>query len=256
MEDVADLIRKSTRGIAELNRLSPTKKRLFSNDLTLVALAMRSGYLVDVLLPDDPVSVFTNLLQILRRESPIFKDTFHIFDPISHQSFLVNATLLRRRLACLTEIQFISLPSCDSCQLLQGVPAAVRDLHGQLAPCLDAQEVPLTISLTACDSSAGVPIAAVLIEYPLAYVPDTTLTSFLHQIPLDVYECTVRIGSHTHILLKFSCPAVLGENYPDKLSPDRIRAHLEGYFGPRFDRWEAVELQVKHHTATHDRLLL
>ncbi|KAM6494315.1 hypothetical protein JOM56_010676, partial [Amanita muscaria] len=56
-----------------------------------------------------------------------------------------------------------------------------------------------------------VPIAAVLIEYPLAYVPDTTLTSFLHQIPLDVYECTVRIGSHTHILLKFSCPAVLGE---------------------------------------------
>ena len=140
---------------------------------------------------------------------------------------------------------------------LQGVPADVQEALHRLALKLDPQDMPLSVPLPVCDSTAAVPIAAALVEYPVAYVPGT-VTSFLHRVPLDVYECIVKFNSHTRSLLKFSCPAVLGEKQPDKLSPDRVRANLQVHFGgeARFGKWKEAQLQVTHHVEMHERVAL
>lgn len=117
---------------------------------------------------------------------------------------------------------------------------------------------PLTLSLPIHDSSVSVPIAAVLIEYPVAFVPDLNITSFLNHIPLDVYECTVKFNLKSHPLLKFSCPVELGMKHPDVLSQDHLLVYMRSLFGSkeRLGRWEEVDLQVNHRTETHDRVAL
>ena len=77
-----------------------------------------TGYLVDAILPHDPEQVFSNLLRTLRSRSPIFKDITHILDTTCGQSFIVNGSLLRRRLLHLGDVKFVHLPSSDSCHLV------------------------------------------------------------------------------------------------------------------------------------------
>jgi hypothetical protein len=141
---------------------------------------------------------------------------------------------------------------------LQGIPAKVRETLETLKAYWDATSKPLTLSLPVLDSSVSVPVAAVLIEYPVAFVPDPTITSFLNYIPLDVYECIVKFKLNSHTLLRFSCPSELGMKHPDLLSPDRLLVYMRCLLGSkeRLGGWEEVDLQVVHRTETHDRVAL
>ncbi|PFH54056.1 hypothetical protein AMATHDRAFT_95695, partial [Amanita thiersii Skay4041] len=101
----------------------------------------------------------------------------------------------------------------------------------------------------------SVPLAAVLLEYPVAYVPKATVTTFFQNIPLDVYECTLTIDSQLHPLLRFSCPVDIGKTH-EPLSPDGIQTALQMYFRPRLHDLDHASLQVVHHVETHDRVAM
>lgn len=104
-----------------------------------------------------------------------------------------------------------------------------------------------------------VPLAAVLIEYPVAYVPfSAEQTSFLSGQPLDVYECVLLYakGQHRHTLLKFSCPSIIAaQNH--FFSPNAVVERLKSRFTPRLQRVdESWSVDVVVSSETHDRVAL
>lgn len=101
-----------------------------------------------------------------------------------------------------------------------------------------------------------VPLAAYLLEYPVAYVPcSEEQTSFLAGAALDVYECTFQ-AAEAHILLKFSCPSGIGELHPE-LSAGRLVESLRHRFGLRLRAAGLPDnLIVQHHMKTYDRVSL
>ena len=100
-----------------------------------------------------------------------------------------------------------------------------------------------------------IPLAAFLLEYPVGYVPlGANQTTFLSNIPLDVYECVLEDSSGEHTLLKFSCPQCVSQSV-SRLAPDEVRRRLVGRFRPRL---RAVEysggLKVRHTQETLPRI--
>ena len=100
-----------------------------------------------------------------------------------------------------------------------------------------------------------IPLAAFLLEYPVGYVPlDANQTTFLSNIPLDVYECVLEDSEGEHTLLKFSCPQCVSQSV-SRLAPDEVRRRLVGRFRPRL---RAVEysggLKVRHTQETLPRI--
>lgn len=117
----------------------------------------------------------------------------------------------------------------------------------------------------------SVPLAAVLLEYPIAYVPaHADQTVFLAGVELDVYDCVLSFsqapdgrdtggdhnGPYEHRLLKFSCPSRLAEEAPNLL-PTRLIESMLARFEPRLDAAGCqCSLAVRHATETHDRVSL
>ena len=104
-----------------------------------------------------------------------------------------------------------------------------------------------------------VPLAALLLEYPVAYVPSSDIqVRFLDNIPLDVYECTlVTENDQTHPLVKFSCPSNLAEAHPDDLGALHIVAYLRGNFQDRLNKSvQGATLRITHSRETKDRFAL
>lgn len=104
-----------------------------------------------------------------------------------------------------------------------------------------------------------VPLAAVLIEYPIAYVPiSAEQTSFLNGQPLDIYECVLHHAKwqHRYTLLKFSCPSDIGA--PNLFfSPNAVAERLKGRFTPRLQTVdESWSIEVVISTETRDRVAL
>ncbi|KAG5221325.1 hypothetical protein IMY05_C4432000400 [Salix suchowensis] len=90
------------------------------------------------------------------------------------------------------------------------------------------------IQLPESHPSAMIPLAAVLLEYPVAYAPppESALFTFLGGISLDIYEVILISSSsesRRHTLLKFSCPHGLDEG----LSPEVVKERLYNHFKPR-----------------------
>jgi len=105
-----------------------------------------------------------------------------------------------------------------------------------LNPSIVAIQIPS--DLTSGREHLLIPLAALLLEYPVGYVPlDPHQTTFLSNIPLDVYECVLEDSGEEHTLLKFSCPQHVGRSVA-RLAPDEVRGRLEDRFRPRL---EAVE---------------
>lgn len=83
-----------------------------------------------------------------------------------------------------------------------------------------------------------IPLAAVLLDYPIAYVPESeSQTSFLSGTPLVVYRCRLvgkpqgdEDNDKQHVLLQFSCPVSL-EN--SMVSTRKTVSFLEHTFQPR-----------------------
>jgi hypothetical protein len=106
-----------------------------------------------------------------------------------------------------------------------------------------------------------IPIAAILLEYPIAYVPTSSdETAFLSGQPLNVYECHLIHANgeppDRHTLLKFSCPAIIGvEHY--QLSSHKLIEGLKAKFVPRLqaaDDHISVDIHVL--TEKFDRVAL
>lgn len=108
-----------------------------------------------------------------------------------------------------------------------------------------------------------VPLAAVLIDYPVAYMPvSPSQTAFLGAEPLDVYEVAFSLdivdspstNTRDFTFLKFSCPRKLADTCP-RLSHTHLVQRLEDIFTPRLDKIGAG-IAVRHHTETLDRVAL
>jgi len=118
-----------------------------------------------------------------------------------------------------------------------------------------------------------IPLAALLLEYPIAYVPTSPdQTLFLSHVPLDVYEFVLVFvhpcgdgrsagdsrsdqGWNRHTLLKFSCPRGLDP----PIEKGKLVGNLESHFQVRLQEAGLngiVLLGVDHHAQTFDRVAL
>ena len=111
--------------------------------------------------------------------------------------------------------------------------------------------------------SNAVPLAAVLLEYEVAYVPPDTPTGpavFLSGVTVNTYECflDLRLPDSDHTILKFSSPRALAISYPIQLGPDEIVRRLTAKLGERLAQIGdfTVSLRLVCGSITLDRLAL
>ncbi|KAJ3996914.1 hypothetical protein F5050DRAFT_1807297 [Lentinula boryana] len=270
----------------------------FAFDLALVALSIRvygllhlSGCLVDAFLPKDPCRGFSALLYRLKQKSNLLRDVVHVYEPCSEQSFLINPLRLLARYPIedvansqLTEWPF-SLPIFVSTnsppEVLytppEGLFAIVQDLILQISnPSSTLNQSSTIILPQGLSASLTVPLAAILLEYPVAYCPSATIGSpFLTSVTLDVYEVRLMLNSEDvdtssqrkptpspedeerdhRSVLKFSCPSGLGHSSPN-LSHQTIKEQLQSCFDHRLANFLHRDLSVHHTIETLDRVAL
>lgn len=116
-----------------------------------------------------------------------------------------------------------------------------------------------------------VPLAALILDYPVAYVPvipqQSPLTSptFLAGVLVSTYECVLTYDPSpsapqaTVSVMKFSCPQVLEEACPERVSSQLIKKQLEGLFARRLRELGiegSARVQVVHKRVSYDRLAL
>ncbi|KAJ6477404.1 hypothetical protein C8R47DRAFT_1323368 [Mycena vitilis] len=227
-------------------RISAPKRRAFALDLGLIALGCRCAWLVDVVVVADAEKVYTDLLRILRQKHPVFDGVQHLWESSSEQSFFVNSALRQKSESTVNHVAFVLLG--QNPQPLSGPPPGVLVALRML---VDMTTRALSLSV---EPRTAIPLAAVLLGYPVAYVPEAEGT-FLAQATLDVYECRVRASGWEHALLKFSCPAALAVAHREKLASARIVVSLRTRFEPRL-RELGLELVVEHSTEVMDRVAL
>ncbi|KAJ7784524.1 hypothetical protein B0H16DRAFT_1876963 [Mycena metata] len=230
-----------------LRRMPGPKRKVFGFDIGLIALGCRSALLVDAVVVQDPENVYADFLRILRQKHEIFNSIEHVLEPSSQQSFFVNTAHCKASVSA-ADVSFVLLQKEP--QLLDRPPpdilAALEKLKTATPLSLPNGLLPRTLT----------GLAAVLLGYSVGYVPDGD-AAFLAQVALDVYACTVRASDweYVHQLLKFSCPAALGEAHPEQLAPARIVARLTTRLEPRLKEL-GLTLMVQHSTETMDRVAL
>ena len=111
------------------------------------------------------------------------------------------------------------------------------------------------------DLDVAVPVAAILLEYPVIYVPTSANQStFLSGEPLHVYECILNNEIQCtlpqgHSLLKFSVPCRVSTIR--RLSPENIENKLKALYETRLkDCGCNLTLTVRHDTKVFDRVAL
>ncbi|KAK0221625.1 hypothetical protein IW262DRAFT_1375276 [Armillaria fumosa] len=213
----------------ELVRLVSTSNsrswRKFAVDLSLVALSVRTGYLVDTYATR---TVFEKLVIALRKRNALFNDIIHLYEPAADQSFFINVPRFHSRAPDFHDTIYVSVssylvsPPEDVLNTLRSIEIQPTDIS-----CTLPSELPVEITI---------PLAAVLLEYPVAYVPNDA-TSPARQ-NLDVYECLLSEGV---TIVKFSCPSSLADR-------ETITKSLRLRFGR--------DVEVKYTSETVDRLVL
>lgn len=244
-------------------------KRRFLTDLTIVALSIRTGYLVDLFALSDPVRSFSRLLAALRintKTKVIFARVFHLYEPHSEQSFFINAQLLSERIHTLSGRSeappeyplFIHLQS--SAKVTYEIPQQVLQVLVGLLPLSQSVELPLSFSLSDLTLETVVPLAAILLDYLVAYVPYPPYPNTLSGVPLDVYECILTISSHDstadwkHSFIKFSCPTTSREDFT-QLKSENVILKLAAMFADRLGTTRGASIRVKHSSETVDRVV-
>jgi hypothetical protein len=209
----------------------------------------------------------------------LFQVVVHVYEPRSEQSFFINAPLLLAKLSPASWPVFVSTD--DSPNILaeppEDIPSLVQNLANQLldrSSWNDASAIVLPDNLSV---TSTVPLAALLLEYPVAYCPGTIATGpYLSHVTLDVYEVYVQlldnedkalvqqqtwippsdILNRRHSILKFSCPSVLGISFPERLSPELLMGQLRSRFNSRITSEIAATVIVHHSIETLDRVAL
>jgi hypothetical protein len=117
----------------------------------------------------------------------------------------------------------------------------------------------MTVSLDSLGQDVIIPLAAFLLEYPVAYVPASAhQTTFLPGECLDVYDCTLvsEAVPNSHSLLKFSCPHQLGLEHM-VISPVRLMGEMKLRYETRLkDMGCNWIFGIQHHTESFDRVAL
>ena len=143
------------------------------------------------------------------------------------------------------------------------MPRQVLQVLVSLLPLAQSVELPLSFSLPSDTAfETVVPLAAILLDYLVAYVPYPSYPNTLSGIPLDFYEYILTIPSHdsmldlNHSIIKFSCPASLGEDFT-QLIPENVTRKLAAIFADRLSAaWAGgVTIRVKHSSETLDRVV-
>lgn len=108
-----------------------------------------------------------------------------------------------------------------------------------------------------------VPIAAILLDYEIAYVPSASDShTFLSGVPVTTYECLLASDNNHSVqplsVMKFSCPTALETTYPGTLSPEGIMGRVKAKLDRRFvDIGEpSLVSTVICETVVHERLAL
>ncbi|KAG7445748.1 uncharacterized protein BT62DRAFT_932914 [Guyanagaster necrorhizus] len=185
----------------------------------------RTGYLVDTFATR---IIFEKLLVALREKNPLFKDVVHLYEPTADQSFFINVPRFHFRAPEFNDTIYVSVsgylisPPENVLNTLQSIEIRATDIS-----CTLPSDLPVDVT---------VPLAAVLLEYPIAYVPHGAILP--ERQSLDVYECTLSGGV---TIVKFSCPSSL-------VSREIITQSLRLRFG--------MDVEVMCMSETVDRLIL
>ncbi|KII90602.1 hypothetical protein PLICRDRAFT_52328 [Plicaturopsis crispa FD-325 SS-3] len=275
-DDTVAVVYETARIIPEFRKSSHVRLRSFSEDVALVALSVRSAYLVDAIAVSS--RALTALVVKLRQSekgifSSRFKQLIQVHDLESEQSFLANAPML---MAISDSLQYQSIvqgepsvPSDNSLwtrfvvldvepHLIQRPPHALFSAVQGVCENWRASQMPSYALPSGLDQQTLVPLAGVLLGYPVAYVPvSASQTAFLPGALLDVYECIlVHLQGRRHTLLKFSCPSSVALENPS-LAPAALVASITHVFKSRLaDLNAGIDLKVLHHTAAFDRVAL
>jgi len=268
-------------------KIPHAKLQTFAVDVTLVSLQIRTGYLFDAFSlarlhwSKTPSYILADTIRVLRKKSKAFHDVVVLHDIVHDQLFFVNVPLLLRRCHeefCL-DIQagskaddasrpyttFVLLD--DHPRLLHDIPAGVLHLLQTLCPLLEAnttsaypQELLTIPSSHDTSTSDIIPFAAVILEYPIAYVPvSPDQSAFLPWEVLDAYECILMIEEGKTktrcTICKFSCPKSL--SHYGGLGIDQLQEMLGKLFTTRVKCTDVEgHVEVRHHQETHERVAL
>jgi hypothetical protein len=141
------------------------------------------------------------------------------------------------------------------------MPQQVLQVLADLLPLTQSVELLLSFSLSSETATLEtvVPLAAILLDYLVAYVPYPSYPNTLSGVSLDFYECILTIPGRDdlkHSFIKFSCPTTLREDLT-QLKPDTITLKLTAIFADRFGtaRTGDVNIRVKHSSETVDRVV-
>ncbi|EMD39858.1 hypothetical protein CERSUDRAFT_122030 [Gelatoporia subvermispora B] len=256
--DIFAATRCQAQSLPSLSRVTRSKLEQFCVDISLVATSVRTGYLFDAFAlppsrpPTRPENALAALIVALRQEFDVFKNVAVLHEPVSEQMFILNMELVRRRLHELQDehsprtswerrwTHFVT-PSANPGLL----PSAPRELLGLLQTLSfhSGSSIPPYLTLTpssptSMDANTLVPLAAFLLEYPVAYVPSPSSndTIYLPDVPLDVYEYVISWTDtrqdREHVVLKFSCPNTIGQTVED-LGIERMVDRLTDHFKER-----------------------
>ncbi|KAF9241112.1 hypothetical protein BU15DRAFT_73591 [Melanogaster broomeanus] len=231
---------QEAENVKELRKLPRAKLLQFALDTCLVAYGIRAGYLVDAIWSPDLTRALTALLRALRKESSVFRDVVSWNHSSATQSFIVKIPLLEEKLAALVDDvgQCVFVRLDESLSVSSKPPDALQEVLSKMRAAMATSPDILSFSLPeGLTQEILVPLAAVVIDYPVAYVPASSeQTSFLGGDALDIYDvsCKGPLSLHStdpsrleqeHVVLKFSCPHALVSKHPE-LSPGALTEKL------------------------------
>jgi hypothetical protein len=199
LDETLAILRNVIKGIA-YDILVPSKPRPsvtrindFAIQVALVMTGIRSGYLVDTLTLR--FEYLANFLEVLQQVAP--SDLAVCWEATCEQVFFINSRLLKSRIALKDFPSWISVTQPPSLVSIGETGGSLpTDLHKTLEPLCFSPflqimlEVGYIHKLQARSPFDGCPLAAFLLEYPVAYVIETDSLPFLSDVSLCVYECT------------------------------------------------------------------
>ncbi|KAF8903120.1 hypothetical protein CPB84DRAFT_1774870 [Gymnopilus junonius] len=136
-------------------------------------------------------------------------------------------------------------------EILDSTPVQVLRVLTSLLSLVALPNCPLSFSLPDdITIESAVPLAAILLDYPVAYVPTSTENNILSNVPLNFYECLLIVGGnienqrHEITIMKFSCPAELTNGQGRNLDPDRTVKLLQNIFSARLEQIGETSLGI------------
>ncbi|KAH9480664.1 hypothetical protein JR316_0007264 [Psilocybe cubensis] len=278
---VITVVQEKVKGIPEFRKIiSGQNIMAFSSNLALVAQSIRTGYLLDIFAPQNPVALFSRLLEDLRsdtRTRDCFASVLHLFEPSFDQSFFVNTRLLFHRIesfnqpaTCLSFQEHIGLRPVfvhlgASFEIVDP-PTQIVQLLVSLLDLVSTSPTPSSHTLPSdIPMELAVALAAIFLDYPIAYVPSVSHQNALSGKPLDFYECSLTYFEGngrreenpreiTHTIMKFSSPVELWTCRPNEymqLQPQSVIENLRNMFQKRIQNLRGVRIiAVEHCTRT------